>query len=73
MARPLPPEESAEMPEPAYPMPTSSPMDMGASMPMDEEAGEGDTAEQGYSCEGKYPLTSPMWTEDVKQGQPRGV
>lgn len=39
----------------------------------DEEAAEGDTAEQGYSCEGKYPLTDPMWTADVQQGQPTNV
>lgn len=50
-------------------MPEASPMQLGGeSYP--EEAAEGDTAEQGYSCEGKFPLTDPMWTNDVKQGQP---
>lgn len=52
----------------ASPMPAASPMALGDEYP--EEAGEGDTAEQGYSCEGKFPLTDPMWTQDVKQGQP---
>ena len=39
----------------------------------ENEAAEGDTAEMGYSCEGKYPLTDPMWTSDVQQGQPTNV
>ena len=71
MPRPLPGMGApAPMPAPEteMDMPAASPMALGDEY--SEEAGEGDTAEQGYRCEGKFPLTDPMWTQDVKQGQP---
>ena len=57
-------------------MPAESPMNLAGPEPMEApmtaEPG-GETADQGYKCEGKFPLTDPMWTNDVKQGQPTGV
>lgn len=62
--------------EPEMPMPAESPMSLAGPEPMEApmtaEPG-GETADQGYKCEGKFPLTDPMWTNDVKQGQPTGV
>ena len=71
MPRPMPGEMGMDAPEPEMEMPAGSPMELGESYA--EDSAEGDTAEQGYRCEGKFPLTDPMWTSDVKQGQPTGV
>lgn len=73
MPRPLPPAMGMPAPEPSdeMEMPAASPMELGGDYA--EESAEGDTAEKGYSCEGTFPLTDPMWTNDVKQGQPTGV
>lgn len=71
MPKPMPPAMGMPAPDPEMEMPAASPMELGESY--EEEAAEGDTAEQGYHCEGKFPLTDPMWTNDVKQGQPTGV
>lgn len=68
--RPLPSEMTVPAPEPEMEMPAASPMALGGEYP---ELSEGDTAEKGFSCEGTYPLSDPMWTADVKQGQPQGV
>ena len=73
---PRPPYPGDMGDEPEMPMPAESPMSLAGpepiEAPMTAEPG-GDTADQGYKCEGKFPLTDPMWTNDVKQGQPTGV
>ncbi len=71
MPRPLPQDMGMPAPDPEMAMPAASPMALGGDYA--EESSEGDTAEKGFSCEGTYPLTDPMWTADVKQGQPQGV